>query len=150
MGSVIACSRSDIENKGFTSRISGNWVAVSIFSSGDSPARVASNGRCMGIFPFRFDDIDTVAEGVPLQIFDRELAGEILDTVDEWREKADTIVVQCDAGVSRSMGLAAGICKHLGIPDDYFFAHGVPNMLVYRTVLQESFRRKYNERKIEK
>lgn len=49
------------------------------------------------------------------------------------------IVVNCDAGISRSSGTAAAIAKYFLKDDMFYFNNGAysPNMLVYTKILQK-------------
>lgn len=86
---------------------------------------------------FHFDDIDKEYHSIGLNSISEEDAKRIVKTVKEWADKVDTIYVHCDAGVSRSAGVAAAIGKALTGDDEYFYTCGlyVPNLLCYRKVL---------------
>ena len=86
---------------------------------------------------FHFDDIDKEYHSIGLNSISEEDAKRIVKTVKEWADKVDTIYVHCDAGVSRSAGVAAAISKVLTGDDEYFYTCGlyVPNPLCYRKVL---------------
>ena len=47
----------------------------------------------------------------------------------------ETLIVQCDAGISRSAWIAAAISKYCNGDDSYYFKHKNPNMLCYRLML---------------
>lgn len=49
----------------------------------------------------------------------------------------DTLICQCEAGISRSAGVAAAISKHLYGEDSFFFKNYLPNRRVYRMLLEE-------------
>lgn len=53
------------------------------------------------------------------------------------KDKVDRIVVHCDAGISRSSGVAGAIMKYLNGDDMPIFSNGrfCPNMTCYRKVL---------------
>lgn len=86
---------------------------------------------------FHFDDIDKEYHSISLNSISEEDAKRIVETVKEWAGKVDTIYVHCDAGVSRSAGVAAAISKALTGDDEYFYTCGLyaPNPLCYRKVL---------------
>ena len=54
-------------------------------------------------------------------------------------DSIDLIIVNCEAGVSRSTGVAAAIMKYLWNDDSEVFNNSKynPNMLCYRTVLDK-------------
>ena len=49
------------------------------------------------------------------------------------------VVLHCDAGMSRSPGLAAALSKVLVGDDTEFFKRYRPNMRVYRTLLERYY-----------
>lgn len=70
------------------------------------------------------------------QCFSRSQARQILAMVAAYPE-AEAFVVHCDAGLSRSPGVAAALSKILTGDDNYFFKRYTPNSRVYRTILEE-------------
>lgn len=159
--SVAACSRRDIEDPGFTSLLSGSWFVISIYTPGSDPAEVAVNDACKGILLLCFDDLDRPsgfvsgreendgdsgepgavrsfreAVGRSPEYFREEWAEEILSLVDGYGRNLDTLIVQCEAGVSRSAAIAAGLCVYTGKSDSRFFRDKVPNRFVYRTMIR--------------
>lgn len=77
-------------------------------------------------------------------LFNERDAEQILDFVDAFKDSVDTIVCQCEAGISRSAGVAGALAKIYNGNDQYYFDNYIPNMRVYRTILN-----KYQERLIE-
>jgi len=72
-------------------------------------------------------------------LFERKHAKELLDFINTWKDKVGLIVINCVAGVSRSMGAAAALGKILNGEDAQFFKEGCPNMRIYRMLLEEHF-----------
>jgi predicted protein tyrosine phosphatase len=72
-------------------------------------------------------------------LFEHSHAKELLNFVNIWKDKVNLIIVNCVAGVSRSMGAAAAISKILNGEDAQFFKEGYPNMRIYRLLLEEHF-----------
>jgi len=68
-------------------------------------------------------------------LFDAKMAEQILDFVGCFKDKVDMIVVHCEAGISRSAGCASALSLILNKTDQYYFDHYLPNMLVYRIIL---------------
>ena len=84
-------------------------------------------------------------------LFERHHAKELLIFIDTWKDKVDLIVINCVAGVSRSMGAAGALGKILNGDDTQFFKEGCPNMRIYRFILEEHFGptfKDYNTKKI--
>lgn len=46
------------------------------------------------------------------------------------------VLIHCDAGISRSAGMAAALAKFYTGDDFWFFKHKRPNMLVYRLMME--------------
>ncbi len=118
-------------------------IIISIFTPGDEPPKVCQNDYTKQVVQFAFDDLDETpgpatyaALGCPV-LFDDEEAKEIVDRVRFWHQKGvNYIVCHCDAGISRSAGVAAALSKHYNGTDLRFFSDPYcPNMLVYRKVL---------------
>lgn len=58
----------------------------------------------------------------------------IANFVNKWKNKVDTIWVQCEAGVSRSVGIAMAIMEYLNMNLTPIFESSIyyPNMLCYQ------------------
>lgn len=70
-----------------------------------------------------------------------EQAQQILAFFNEWKDKVELVVVNCAAGISRSSATAAALAV-VNSQDDAFIFNDRryhPNMLVYRTILNEAF-----------
>lgn len=68
-------------------------------------------------------------------LFDETLAKNILDFVSRYSYMVDLIVVHCEAGISRSAGCASALSLIYNGEDQYYFDHYLPNMLVYRKII---------------
>lgn len=84
------------------------------------------------ILRLSFDDVDNGS----LAMTEGDAAS-IAEFVEENKDK--TIIVHCDAGISRSAGIAAAIMKHYNGDDTPIFNSRLycPNMLCYRMVLEK-------------
>ena len=104
--------------------------------------------RVTDILPLSFCDADRPGKDV----YGNETDGSDLMSDEDARIVAlfvqrhldDRIIVHCDAGISRSAGVAAAISKHFTGDDSEFFCSGQyrPNMWCYRktlTALSESY-----------
>jgi len=85
------------------------------------------------------DDINKETEGFVL--FNNSHAKQILDFIDKYKD-VDIIIVQCDAGISRSAAVAAALSKIFDQEDFRYFKQYASNMHIYKTILNL-----YNESK---
>ena len=88
----------------------GKEICISISDPDASPARVSS--RFAAVLRLNFNDV--VERGEPSDIlFAEDHAREIREFLDAW-PKAERVMVHCNAGVSRSPGVALGLCDIRG------------------------------------
>ena len=64
-----------------------------------------------------------------------EDAQKVKDFVLKWKDEVRELWIHCDAGASRSAGIAAGILKAFGKDDSELFKTLLPNSLCYRRTL---------------
>ena len=77
------------------------------------------------------------ADGTRLLEFSKADALEIIHLVEKHKNSARVIAVNCEAGISRSAGIAGALAKIYNGDDSKFFSHPYsPNMLVYRKILK--------------
>ena len=110
-------------------------VIISISSLWDNPPKFNKNNFAIrAVCNLFFDD----EESGPNTITEAD-AAKIKAFLLQWYDKVDQIVVHCDAGVSRSAGVAAAILKYYTIDDSQIFDNWkyCPNMLCYRMVLNK-------------
>ena len=69
-------------------------------------------------------------------LFTQEMADTVVKTVRESLDKISGIIVHCNAGVCRSVGLAAAFSKVYFEDDSKFFKEGIPNQLVYKLMME--------------
>ena len=88
----------------------GKEICISISDPDASPARVSS--RFAAVLRLNFDDV--IERGEPSDIlFAEDHAREIRKFLDAW-PKVERVMVHCNAGVSRSPGVALGLCDIRG------------------------------------
>jgi predicted protein tyrosine phosphatase len=88
----------------------GKEICISISDPDASPARVSS--RFAAVLRLNFNDV--TERGEPSDIlFAEDHAREIRKFLDAW-PKAERVMVHCNAGVSRSPGVALGLCDIRG------------------------------------
>jgi predicted protein tyrosine phosphatase len=110
------------------------YVVISVTDPGSPDADIAPNPLRMGILRLQFWDTDlsTGYTDAP----SAEHAEAIVRFVREHQTHADLIVVHCEAGISRSAGIAAALCRWLNGHEDEFFERYLPNRLIYRLILR--------------
>lgn len=115
-------------------------LIISISTPGDELATLKTNDHTVGLIMLQFYDMDRVIEGYNEEyapgMFKQRDAERILELVQSC-PTAEEIVVHCDAGMSRSPGVAAALAKVLFGDDSWWFKrHSGLNRLVYRTILE--------------
>ena len=93
--------------------------------------------HCKEILRLHFHDIQNVSKDYTC--FDSSMAKKIIDFVNLNANRVELIVVHCYAGVSRSVAVASALAKIINHKDDNIFSRGVPNMMVYSTILDAYF-----------
>lgn len=95
------------------------------------------NQSCMDVLTLLFDDIDREVDGA--RLFSEEQAEKIIRFIRK-NEAAETLLVHCYGGESRSRAVGAFALEMLGGSSKKLFETGHPNMHVYNT-LKEMLRR---------
>ncbi len=112
-------------------------IVISIASKNNDKANIKSdyNNKIKDIQFVQFDDTDSLGgiECIDASKIKRFLLRHIGDT------DLGLIIVQCEAGQSRSAGVAAALMKYFWNDDTAIFNNHkyTPNMLCYRTMLNE-------------
>jgi len=94
-----------------------------------------ASASCVDVLTLFFDDIDRSVEGAKL--FSAEQAEQIIRFIQK-NQSADTLLVHCYGGESRSRAVGAFAQEMLGKSSRKLFESGHPNMHVYDT-LKEVF-----------
>lgn len=122
-------------------------VIVSITTPGDPhEARLPVGELTLAVLRLSFHDMDSdhlthcsdLTDDERRECFTKAQAREIIDLV-AGHPSAKLLIVHCDAGLSRSPAVAAAVSKALTGDDSTFFKRYSPNMLVYKTILQEYY-----------
>ena len=94
------------------------------------------NSDILDILSLTFEDWDDPDDKTCISEIDAE---KIMNFVKRWNTKNYDVnlYVNCEAGQSRSAGVAAAISKFLFGDDSWFFKTKTPNMLCYRRVLEQ-------------
>lgn len=122
-------------------------IVISIKSPGTQNAYLPHINSRIGTLWMTFNDLDTNTLALKgIKLFDEHDAVEILTFVEGLKGLVKLIVCQCEAGRSRSVGIAGALSKIYNGDDSYFFKHYTPNMLVYRTILETYYNAYPNNR----
>ena len=87
---------------------------------------------CKAVLTLAFDDITEPVEDAVL--FSEEQAKEVMDFIRSHKEDADTLLVHCYGGESRSRAVGAFAVMLLGGDNSEYFETGRPNEHVYSTL----------------
>jgi predicted protein tyrosine phosphatase len=110
------------------------YVLVSIT---DKPEIIEHEFRnCKGIVRMSFHDLEEPIPGYSYTLFDSNMAKQIVNFVKEHKDK-DYIFIHCEAGISRSAGIAAALNKFYNGKDKRYFDKYCPNMLCYNLIMNE-------------
>ena len=113
------------------------WAAISISTLGDFP--VISEDNRKGLLQLSFAD---TADPARSDSFTSSLAAELLDFVDEIWDRVEVLLIHCEAGLSRSPGVASALSRIYYGDDGPWVEHDFPNGLVYRLLVDENRRRR--------
>jgi predicted protein tyrosine phosphatase len=105
-------------------------LLISITDVNSEEAILADAPNRLGVLRLQFADSDEGGETLS-----PEMATRIVAAVRQDQESIKLVVCHCEAGVSRSAGVAAALSRWLNDDDKVFYAHFYPNSHVYRTVL---------------
>jgi predicted protein tyrosine phosphatase len=114
---------------------SGREVCISITDPGKLPARLSD--RFAAILRLSFTDI-TEPTGLDWDVlFNEDHAKEIVSFIRQWSD-VDCVVIHCRAGLSRSPGIAMGLCELFwwGSADDLQKEHYLCNRFVGRELVR--------------
>ena len=118
------------------------WAAISVSTTmGDFPELSEQNR--LGLLRLCFWDISNPSnrqlEADDPKLFSYEQANQVLEFVDEHWDKIDTLLVHCEAGLSRSPAIASAIIsiKYGEGSDVEWFKRFNLNRLVYQRIIEE-------------
>ena len=97
---------------------------------------------CKGVLTLYFDDVEREVEGAVL--FSEEMAERIIDFVLAHRD-AETLLIHCYGGQSRSRAVGAFVLRMFGRDNSTWFRTGRPNQAVYDTLESAWLRRRLKQ-----
>jgi predicted protein tyrosine phosphatase len=145
MTRIIVASRKQMEA---TISLDVSHVVISITDPDKPLARIRSQPK--DILRLQFYDVDEPHDAYyPIDVSD---AKRIVAFVGKWWDLADYLIVHCEAGISRSAGVAAAISKAMLGTDGIFFDSRAynPNMTCYSYVLKEFYNYNNKENHLDK
>ena len=112
-----------------------SFVVISITDPNSEKVKIKN--KPIDILFLQFYDLDKDTAIFPYSrfIFNTNQAEQILNFIEEYKDKVNLIVVHCEAGISRSAGVAGALSLIYNGSDEYYFKHYLPNIFVYRTIL---------------
>ncbi|MBX7221013.1 MAG: hypothetical protein K1Y36_13780 [Blastocatellia bacterium] len=114
------------------------FVVISITDPDKPDAEIIPSDFLNGVLRLKFDDAEGTEIGHPAHILmSMQDAHLVLAFVESHLAAVQLIVCQCEAGVSRSAGVAAALANILHGEDQFFFDHYWPNRLVYRLLVTQ-------------
>ena len=115
--------------------IQAPYIHISLYNPDLKPAILPVNAFRLNVLFQAFDDISYEDENY--QAMTEEQALDIIRFVESYSEQTDTIVVNCEAGISRSAGVMAGLCVIYGVKDTFCYTNGKhPNVFCKQMIIK--------------
>jgi len=121
------------------------YIVISVREPEKDFPKLREDSNRLGLLQLTFTDLDTKESakqiGQEHLLIAEDQAKGILAFVSKYFQVIQTIVCQCDAGISRSSGIAAALSKIMNGNDSWIFnsMKYVPNMFVYRMILNKYY-----------
>ena len=113
---IITLSEKEIKNVSVNSKLKEKHIVISITSAKDPEITLPKNIYRVSQLFLKFDDVQDIDER--FIYFDRGMAKDIFDFVESYINSVSLIVVQCQAGISRSVAVASALSKIINYTDD--------------------------------
>jgi len=111
------------------------YIVISIRDPDSPRPRVKKQSGLRAVLYLIFNDAEPpTTESMVLMT--PEQAQQIVDFVERHQRSVETVVVHCEAGMSRSPAVAAALCKSMGGDDRQFWQSFTPNVYVYKLVCE--------------
>jgi predicted protein tyrosine phosphatase len=125
----------EVVNRGIIQKIAGDYTSavISICSGNDVWPTISKDFGA--VCKLRFDDWDAPPDGFECVLFDEHMAARILDFVENLPKSITRVIVHCDAGISRSPGVAVALNEIYNSVKIVPPAWQMYNRLVYRTII---------------
>lgn len=135
---IIVCNRGTAEKFAAESHDFGSAI-ISIKTRTDPSdpyIKFTDNNNVKEILFMRFNDAENEIEG-GITYEEAAKVAKFIRHIARDRDDVQTLIVHCDAGESRSAGVAAAIAKKYFDNDESYFKRYTPNMRCYSLVLSE-------------
>ncbi len=133
----LTLAAKEIKAPAIYNNIKSKHIVISISGSADTETVIPTNINRVAELHLKFDDVSTIDQR--FIYFDQSMATDIINFVNKHCNNVSLIICQCQAGLSRSVAVAAALAKILNYRDDDVFTKGIPNMFVYSTILDSFF-----------
>ena len=125
------------------SRPDSQHIVISISTPGCPPAHLTSTNTILGVLRLWFADLDHLPDELSelkTRLFQPEDARAILRIVQDHVDEVEEVIIHCDAGMSRSPGVAAALSRvFTGDDREVFKSFPHLNRFVYRTIINEFY-----------
>ena len=115
----LTLSQKQIKNSAIYNSIKEKHVVISITSAEDEEITIPFNTHRVSQLYLKFDDVQDIDSRYIY--FDRSMANQILEFVEKYINSVSLIIVQCQAGLSRSVAIAAALSKIINYTDDNIY-----------------------------
>jgi len=120
--------------------VTDKHIVISVKDPNSERAKLPKSSSRLSVLDLEFDDVDWAKPSCAYIIFTKEMARQIVFFFNKYKDKVDLVICQCEAGISRSSAIAAGLSKIIGQDDSIYFKEFIPNRFVYRTILEEGLK----------
>jgi predicted protein tyrosine phosphatase len=135
MTKIMVMSRKETEN------IDIDGMSCAIISINDNNSKMPNIKRhqLKGLITLFFDDVER--DEYKYFAISKNQSAAIVNFVNKFWNNVELLIVHCEAGISRSSGVAAAILKYKTGDDSFIFENKsyVPNMKCYRMILDEFY-----------
>lgn len=116
----------------YSERVPVFYIHVGAYNPEDKPPKLGPNPNRKGELFLPFDDAEPQhakwGNENKWVFMDENHAKQILAFIEQYKDEVELVIFQCDAGRSRSAGMAAGCCAVYGWNDDHAYAYPrIPN-----------------------
>jgi predicted protein tyrosine phosphatase len=125
------------------------YIVISIYCPEDTQPSLQKDTTRKAVLFLQFHDWDdsskvkiekeypTSSTAKEQTFFSVEDAKKVVRFIKKHQKEVKLVVCQCDAGISRSAGVAAALSYCLNGTDNDFFKRFIPNRRVYRMIINE-------------